>query len=77
VAFRRAIEVCDKKFLPCTFDKFPRGSCGDATCLLAKFLEQEGFSSQQYPNGTTNSQVRNNTSPILNSLASLRVASFG
>lgn len=51
MAFRRAIEVCDKKLLPCTFSKFPRGSCGDATCLLAKFLEEEGFGQFDYVSG--------------------------
>jgi hypothetical protein len=44
--FRAAIEACDLKTLPITFHEFPRGSCGDATLILAKYLKdngQEGF----------------------------------
>lgn len=44
--FRAAIEACDLKSLPNTFHGFPRGSCGDATLVLAKYLKdngQEGF----------------------------------
>ena len=44
--FRAAIEACDLRRLPITFQEFPRGSCGDATLVLAKYLkenEQEGF----------------------------------
>jgi hypothetical protein len=38
--FRAAIEKCDPKSLTVEFDDFPRGSCGDAALLLAKYLEQ-------------------------------------
>lgn len=30
---------------------FPRGSCGNATCLLAEFLEAEGFGQIDYVAG--------------------------
>ena len=38
--FRAAIEKCDPKPLPEALENFPFGSCGDATLLLAKYLEQ-------------------------------------
>lgn len=44
--FRAAIEACDLKRLPITFHEFPRGACGDATLILAKYFKdngQEGF----------------------------------
>jgi hypothetical protein len=37
--FRAAIEACDLKTLPITFHEFPRGSCGVATLILAKYLK--------------------------------------
>lgn len=40
--FRAAIEACDLKRLPIAFHEFPRGSCGDATLLLAKYLKDNG-----------------------------------
>jgi hypothetical protein len=46
MGFRAAIEACELKTLPITFHEFPRGSCGDATLILAKYLKdngQEGF----------------------------------
>jgi hypothetical protein len=39
--FRSAIEKCDKSVL-ITFENFPRGSCGDACLLLAKYLQNNG-----------------------------------
>jgi len=48
VRFRRALEACDRQLLPCTFENFPRGACGDTTYLLAKFLEESGFGSFDY-----------------------------
>ena len=39
---RAAIEACDLKTLPITFHEFPRGSCGDATLILAKHLKDNG-----------------------------------
>jgi hypothetical protein len=41
--FREAIESSDKKKLPIAFQNFPRGSCGDASLLLARLLERNGF----------------------------------
>lgn len=40
--FRAAIEACDLKMLPITFHELPRGSCGDATLILAKYLKENG-----------------------------------
>jgi hypothetical protein len=36
---RAAIEACDLTTLPITFHEFPRGSCGDASLILAKHLK--------------------------------------
>ena len=52
--FRGAIESCDKSDLPPTFMDFPRGSCGDASLLLAKFLEESGFGLFNYFLGEQN-----------------------
>ncbi len=38
-AFRAAIVKCDPKHLPNTLQNFPRGACGDAALLLAKYLK--------------------------------------
>lgn len=46
--FRDAIEACDSGALPEWFDSFPLGCCGDATELLARYLEEEGFGSFRY-----------------------------
>ena len=46
--FREALEKCDRHLLPIAFEEFPRGSCGDATLLLAKFLEKSGFGMFDY-----------------------------
>lgn len=46
--FRRAIEQCDRKYLPIAFAEFPVGSCGDASLLLAKFLQQNGYAGFSY-----------------------------
>lgn len=46
--FRKAIEACDQAHLPSTFQDFPAGACGDATLLLGKFLEQNGFGHFDY-----------------------------
>lgn len=37
--FRAALEKCPKNLLPIGFRYFPRGSCGDASLLLAKYLQ--------------------------------------
>jgi hypothetical protein len=39
---RAAIEACDLSTLPITFHEFPRGSCGDASLILAKHLKDNG-----------------------------------
>jgi len=39
---RAAIEACDLGTLPITFHEFPRGSCGDASLILAKHLKDNG-----------------------------------
>jgi len=46
--FRKAIERCDLKNLPVTFDAFPLGSCGDTCILLGKWLEQNGYEDFDY-----------------------------
>jgi hypothetical protein len=46
--FRDAIEACDQARLPSTFQDFPTGACGDATLLLGKYLEQNGFGNFDY-----------------------------
>ncbi len=46
--FRAALEKCDRQKLPVTFERFPCGSCGDATLLLAKYLEEAGFGKFNY-----------------------------
>lgn len=50
--FRLAIERTDSNRLPVTFEAFPRGSCGDAALLLAKYLEEIGFGIFQYMLGS-------------------------
>lgn len=47
-AFRTAIKSCPTRALPITLQEFPRGACGDAALLLAKYLEGEGFGSFDY-----------------------------
>jgi hypothetical protein len=41
--FRAALEHCERDLLPIAFENFPRGSCGDATLLLAKYLQNSGL----------------------------------
>ena len=41
--FRVALEICERDSLPITFENFPSGSCGDATLLLAKYLQNSGL----------------------------------
>ncbi|MDN5873434.1 MAG: hypothetical protein L0H29_03505 [Sinobacteraceae bacterium] len=44
--FRDAIERTPRDVLPVTFAQFPRGSCGDASLILARYLAdcgQTGF----------------------------------
>jgi hypothetical protein len=53
--FRTAIEACDLKRLPIGFHEFPRGSCGDATLILAKYLEDNGQAGFAYVCGIRDS----------------------
>jgi hypothetical protein len=46
--FRKAIEGCDKKLLPVSFQSFPTGSCGDASLTLAQYLKVKGFGEFDY-----------------------------
>lgn len=46
--FRAAIERCPRARLPITFESFPHGSCGDASLLLAKYLERNGHTGFVY-----------------------------
>jgi hypothetical protein len=48
VQFRRAIERCPRSRLPIQFRDFPHGSCGDATLLLEKFLQENGHTGFKY-----------------------------
>ena len=41
--FRAAIKKCEPKSLPVSLQCFPRGACGDAALLLAKYLEEHGY----------------------------------
>lgn len=46
--FRMAIEACDRRMLPISFEEFPRGSCGDATPLLGTYLNEHCFGPFEY-----------------------------
>jgi hypothetical protein len=46
--FRSAITQCDPKTLYITLQGFPRGACGDAALLLAKYLENQGYGQFNY-----------------------------
>ena len=46
--FRRAIENCNKSNLPESFHSFPKGSCGDASIILAHYLSEKGFGEFDY-----------------------------
>lgn len=46
--FREAIERCDTRKLPITFEQFPLGACGDATLLVAKYLQEVGEEGFRY-----------------------------
>jgi len=51
-AFRAGLDACDKSGLPdplfYTFSSFSSGACGDASLLLAKFLEQHRLGPSDY-----------------------------
>ncbi|HOI73148.1 MAG TPA: hypothetical protein PLO63_03275 [Syntrophales bacterium] len=46
--FRRAILACDSSSLCTTLQTFPRGACGDASYLLARFLSEQGCGEFEY-----------------------------
>jgi hypothetical protein len=52
--FRRALERCPRAYLPISFRDFPQGSCGDATLLIAKFLQEKGHTGFVYVLGMRN-----------------------
>lgn len=54
--FRDALKECHKTGLPATFREFPKGSCGDACLLLAKWLEENGHTGFSYVCGLRNGQ---------------------
>ena len=41
--FRTALENCPRNLLPVGFEKFPTGSCADASLLLGKYLRDNGL----------------------------------
>jgi hypothetical protein len=47
-AFRAGIENCDPAKMILTMRQFPRGSCGDASLLLARYLRENGAGEFQY-----------------------------
>lgn len=53
-AFRSGIVKCKSKSLSITLQDFPRGACGDAALLLAKYLENNGCGKFQYMLGQKN-----------------------
>ena len=55
--FREAIERSDKSKLPVSFSNFPRGSCGDAVPLLARYLESCGLGSWLYVSGVRSGEL--------------------
>ncbi len=46
--FREALLKCDKNQLFVTLQTFPNGACGDASYLLAKYLEENGCGQFDY-----------------------------
>jgi hypothetical protein len=49
--FRGAIERCNKRKLGIEFEEFPHGSCGAATELLGKYLQDCGLGEFRYVSG--------------------------
>ena len=68
--FRKAIESTPKDLLPIGLQKFPRGSCGDATHLLGRYFIDQGCGKFSYVSGrrgsledsswTTHAWLKNN-----------------
>jgi hypothetical protein len=56
-AFRAAILRCGRQALPVTLHEFPRGACGDAALLLARYLRDEGFGEFVYVLGLRSDTV--------------------
>jgi hypothetical protein len=52
--FRAAIERCPRDRLPIGFREFPAGACGDASLLLARYLEENGHTGFFYVLGMRN-----------------------
>ena len=46
--FREFVERCDKSELELKIQDFPRGSCGDVACLLARYLSEGGAPGFRY-----------------------------
>ncbi len=55
--FRWAIEACERSLLPVTFERFPRGSCGDANLLLGNYLTEQGLGDFEYILGERGSKA--------------------
>lgn len=47
-SFRAAILRTEKSKLPISLSEFPVGSCGDASLLLARFLQEHGLGEASY-----------------------------
>ena len=56
--FRTAIEACESEELPVSLQDFPRGSCSDASLLLARYLQSQGVWPLIYVSGQTNADER-------------------
>lgn len=57
VRFRAAIMKSDPEILIVTLRNFPRGACGDATLLLAKYLEENECNNFEYICGKKEQQT--------------------
>ena len=55
--FRSALETSDRTKLPIGLQEFPRGACGDASLLLAKYLQDNGEIGITYVTGTNGRQT--------------------
>lgn len=49
--FRKGILKCDVNKLPLPLRSFPKGSCGDASLQLGKYLQQNGYADIRYISG--------------------------
>lgn len=55
--FRSALETCDRTRLPVGLQGFPSGACGDASLLLAKYLQENGQGKSEYVSGNDGGQT--------------------